>query len=132
MSMDCTHRPRWDIFAHLAGPAEARHLVPWLPLLVVACTAHNTAMDPQARYRQMVGRSETELTQTFGQPTRRENIGGHDFLTYEHSDVWPGHGGGQPARLDRHESDTVAFECRATFVVVAGMVSTYSLSGSGC
>jgi hypothetical protein len=83
----------------------------------------------------MVGRSEAELTQSFGQPTRRENIEGHAFLIYEQSDVWSGNGGGtrsQLAGLGRHGSGAVTFECRATFVVVAGVVSAYSLSGSGC
>jgi len=36
----------------------------------------------------MVGHTEAELTQSFGQPTRRENIEGHAFLIYEQSDVW--------------------------------------------
>jgi hypothetical protein len=76
----------------------------------------------------MVGRSEAELTQSFGQPTRRENIEGHAFLIYEQSDVWSGNRGG----LGRRGSGAVAFECRATFVVVAGVVSAYGLSGSGC
>jgi hypothetical protein len=106
-----------------------------LPLLVAVCAGPGTATDQRARYGAMVGRSEAELTQSFGQPTRRENIEGHAFLIYEQSDVWPGNGGGtrsQPAGLGRHGSGAAAFECRATFVVVAGVVSAYSLSGSGC
>jgi hypothetical protein len=106
-----------------------------LPLLVSACAGPGTATDQRVRYGAMVGRSEAELTQSLGQPTRRENIEDHVFLTYEHSDIWPGNGGGtrsQPAGLERHGSGAVAFECRATFVVVAGVVSAYSLSGSGC
>ena len=106
-----------------------------LPLLVAACAGHDIATDRQARYRAMIGRSETELTKNFGQPTRRENIDGHDFLIYEQSDVWPGQRGGvwsRPAPLGRNGPGTVAFECRTTFVVIAGMVRTYSLSGSGC
>ena len=104
-----------------------------LPLLVGACAGHDIATDRQARYRAMIGRSETELTQNFGQPTRRENVDGHEFLIYEQSDVWPGQrGGARPAPLARRGPGTVAFECRTTFVVVPGMVRTYSLSGSGC
>jgi hypothetical protein len=92
-------------------------------------------MDQQARYRTAVGRSEAELIQSFGRPTRRENIEGHEFLTYEQSDVWPGQRGGawsRSAQLGRHEPDAASFACRATFVVVAGIVSAYSLSGSDC
>jgi hypothetical protein len=105
-----------------------------LPLLVAACAGRGIAMDQQARYGAMVGRSAAELTQSFGPPTRRENIEGHEFLIYEQSDVWPGRGGtgSRPAGLGRHGTGAVAFECRATFVVVAGVVSAYSLSGSGC
>jgi hypothetical protein len=116
-------------------PADARRMVLLLPLLVAACAGPGTVTDQRARYGAMVGRSEAELTQSFGQPTRRENIEGHAFLIYEQSDVWPGNGGGtwsQPTGLGRHGSGAVAFECRATFVVVAGVVSAYSLSGSGC
>ena len=116
--------------------AEARRmalLLP-LPLLVAACVGHDIAKDQQAPYRAMIGRSEAELTESLGQPTRRENVGGHDFLIYEQNDVWPGHGGewSRPTRIGRHEPGAVDFECRATFVVVAGVVSTYNLSGSGC
>jgi hypothetical protein len=98
-----------------------------LPLLVAACAGHGIATERQSRYGAMVGRSEAELTQSLGLPTRRENIAGHEFLIYEQSDVWP-----RPAGLGRHESGAVAFKCRSTFVVVAGVVTTYSLSGSGC
>ncbi|MEA2728035.1 MAG: hypothetical protein QOF70_2510, partial [Acetobacteraceae bacterium] len=99
--------PLWsDHSPCLAGTAEARRMVLLVPLLVAACAGHDTATDQQARYRAMIGRSEVELTQSFGPPTRRENIEGHDFLTYEQSDVWPGHGGGawsRPAGIGRHE-----------------------------
>ena len=104
----------------------------FLPLLAWACAGDNSAAERQARYRAMIGRSETELTHSFGVPTRRENIEGHTFLTYEQSDVWPGRGARSPARLGRSGPGTVAFECRATFVVIAGVVSAYKLSGSGC
>jgi hypothetical protein len=128
--------PLWsDHSPCLAGTAVARRMVLLVPLLLAACAGHDTATDQQARYRAMIGRSEVELTQSFGPPTRRENIEGHDFLTYEQSDVWPGHGGGawsRPAGIGRHEPGAVEFACRATFVLVAGVVSTYSLSGSGC
>jgi hypothetical protein len=135
MAVDCLHPHRSDDLPCLAGPADARRMVLLLPLLVAACAGPGTVTDQRARYGAMVGRSEAELTQSFGQPTRRENIEGHAFLIYEQSDVWPGNGGGtrsQPAGLGRHGSGAVAFECRATFVVVAGVVSAYSLSGSGC
>ena len=104
-----------------------------LPLLVAGCVGHAIITDQQARYRTVVGRSEAELIQSFGQPTRRENIEGHEFLVYEQSDVWSGQRGGawsRSAQLGRREP--IAFECRATFVVVRGIVSAYSLSGSGC
>jgi hypothetical protein len=135
MTVDCIHPYRSDDLPCSAEPADARRVVLLLPLLVAACAAPGTATDQRARYGAMVGRSEAELTQGFGQPTRRENIEGHAFLIYEQSDVWSGNGGGtrsQPAGLGRHGSGAVAFECRATFVVVAGVVSAYSLSGSGC
>jgi hypothetical protein len=106
-----------------------------LLLLLVAACGSGVATGQQARYGAMVGRSEAELTQSFGLPTRRENIEGHAFLIYEQSDVWLGNGGGtrsRPAGLGRLGSGAAAFECRATFVVVAGVVSAYSLSGSGC
>jgi hypothetical protein len=106
-----------------------------LLLLVAGCIWHDTAADQRARYRAMVGRSEAELTKSLGRPTRRENIEGHEFLVYEQSDAWSGPGGeawSRSAQLGRHESGVTAFECRATFVVVAGVVSAYSLSGSGC
>jgi hypothetical protein len=80
----------------------------------------------------MIGRSEAELTRSFGVPTQRENIQGHTFLTYEESDVWSGSGARPPARLGRSGPGTVAFACRATFIVIAGVVSAYKLSGSGC
>jgi hypothetical protein len=111
--------------------AEARRMVLLLPMLVAACAGHDIAKDQQAPYRAMIGRSEAELTQSLGQPTRRENIEGHHFLTYDHSDVWGG-GWSQPARIGRHKPGAVNFECRAIFVIVAGMVSTYNFSGSGC
>jgi hypothetical protein len=119
--------------ANLARTAGTRRAVLLLlPLLVAACAGRDIATDPLDRYRGMIGRSESELTQKFGPPTRRENIEGHDFLIYEHSDVWPGQGGGGRAGAGRHGPGTVAFECRVTFVVVAGVVSAGSLSGSGC
>ena len=125
-----------NLAGSLAEPADARRMVLLLPLLLVAaCAGPGTATDQRTRYGAMVGRSEAELTQSFGQPTRRENIEGHAFLIYEQSDVWSGNGGGtrsQLAGLGRHGSGAVTFECRATFVVVAGVVSAYSLSGSGC
>jgi len=104
-----------------------------LPLLIAACGGPSNEVDHLARYRAMIGRSEPELTRAFGPPTRRENVAGHEFLTYENSDIWPGRGPGpwspaRPARQDRGAE----FTCRATFVVVAGAVATYNLSGSGC
>jgi hypothetical protein len=108
-----------------------KRMVPLLPLLLAACVGHGVTTDQQARYRLVVGRSEAELIRSFGQPTRRENIEGHEFLVYEQSDVWSGHGGGARP-LGRHEPGAASFACRATFVVVAGVVSAYSLSGSGC
>jgi hypothetical protein len=111
-----------------------------LPLLIAACAGSSKAMDQQARYGAtdqqarygaMVGRSEADLTRSFGLPTRRENIEGHAFLIYEQSDVWSGNGGGTRSR-PAGRSGAVAFECRATFVVVAGVIRAYSLSGSGC
>lgn len=104
----------------------------FLSLLAWGCAGDNSAAGRQARYHAMIGRSETELTQSFGVPTRREHIEGHSFLTYEQSDVWTGSGARSPARLGRSGPGTVAFECRATFVVIAGVVSAYKLSGSGC
>jgi hypothetical protein len=114
---------------------DVRRMVLLLLLLPAGCVWSKTATDQQARYRAAVGRSETELTQRFGQPTRRESIEGHEFLIYEQSDVWSGQRGGAWSRslqLGRHEPGATAFECRATFVVVAEVVSAYSLSGSGC
>jgi hypothetical protein len=106
-----------------------------LSLLVAGCVGHAVATDQQARYRAVLGRSEAELIQDFGRPTRRENIEGHEFLVYEQSDVWSGQRGGAGARsalLGRHEPGAASFACRAIFVVVTGVVNTYSLSGSGC
>jgi hypothetical protein len=106
-----------------------------LLLLVTGCVGHTSATDQQVRYRTLVGRSETALIQNFGRPTRRENIEGHEFLIYEQSDVWSGQRGGassRSAQLGRNEPGAASFACRTTFVVVAGIVSTYSLSGSGC
>lgn len=104
-----------------------------LLLMGGGCGGPSSEVDRAARYRAMVGRSETELTRAFGQPTRRENVAGHDFQTYEVSNVWPARGispwsPARPARQDRGAE----FTCRATFVVVAGVVTTYSLSGNGC
>jgi hypothetical protein len=144
MPVDCIHQRRSDDLPCLTGPADARRMVLLLPLLIAACARPGTAtdqqarygaMDQQARYGAMVGRSEADLTQSFGLPTRRENIEGHAFLIYEQSDVWSGNGSGtrsRPQGLGRNGSGAVAFECRATFVVVAGVISAYSLSGSGC
>jgi hypothetical protein len=129
MAVDCIHPHRSDDLPCLAGPADARRMVLLLPLLVAACAGHGTATD-QRGYGAMVGRSEAELTQSFGQPTRRENIEGHAFLIYEQSDVWSR--SGDRGGLGRRWSGAVEFECRTTFVVVAGVVSSYSLSGSGC
>jgi hypothetical protein len=110
----------------------ARVLV-MLLLLIGACGGPSNDVDQKARYHAMIGRSGKELVQAFGPPTRRENIAGHDFLTYEESDIWPARGTGpwSPARPARQDRGT-AFTCRATFVVVAGVVTTYNLSGSGC
>jgi hypothetical protein len=69
---------------------DVRRMVLLLLLLPAGCVWSKTATDQQARYRAAVGRSETELTQSFGQPTRRESIEGHEFLIYEQSDVWSG------------------------------------------
>lgn len=112
--------------------ARARRLVLFLPLLAWGCAGDSSPEERQARYRAMIGRSEAELTQRFGVPERRENIEGHTFLTYEQSDVWPESGARSPTRLGRSGLGTVAFECRATFVVIADVVSAYKLSGSGC
>jgi hypothetical protein len=106
-----------------------------LPLLLVACAGHDTTADRQARYGELVGRSEAELIQALGPPTQRESINGHEFLTYEQSDVWPGHGGGAWSRLvgpGRHPLAPATFDCRTTFVVVEGVVSAYRLRGNGC
>jgi hypothetical protein len=118
-------------FPVLAGTADVMRMVLSLLLLVAGCVGHSVATDQQARYRTVVGRSEAELIQKFGQPTQRENVEGHEFLVYQQSDVWSGQRGGA-APLGRHEPGAASFECRAIFVVVAGIVSTYSLSGSGC
>jgi hypothetical protein len=112
--------------------APTSMLVLLLPL-IGACGGPNNGVDKAARYHPMVGRSEAELVQAFGSPTQRENVSGHQFLTYKDSDMWPARGTGpwspaRPARQDRGAE----FTCRATFVVVAGVVTTYSLSGSGC
>ena len=112
-----------------------KRMVLLLPLLLARCSGQGATTDQQARYRTVVGRSEAELIGSFGWPTRRENIGGHEFLIYEQSDVWSGQSGGawpRSAQPGRHEPGAASFACRATFVVVAGIVSTYSLSGSGC
>jgi hypothetical protein len=103
-----------------------------LPLLIAGCIWHGSSADQQARYRAMIGRSEADLTKSLGQPTRRENIEGHEFFIYEQSDVWSGPRGGAWPRSAQLGSHVTGFECRATFIVVAGVVSTYSLSGSGC
>ena len=63
----------------------ARVLV-MLLLLIGACGGPSNDVDQEARYHAMIGRSGKELVQAFGPPTRRENIAGHDFLTYEGSD----------------------------------------------
>jgi hypothetical protein len=140
MAVDRIHPRRSDDLPCLVGPADARRMVLLLPLLIAACAGSSKAMDQQARYGAtdqqarygaMVGRSEADLTRSFGLPTRRENIEGHAFLIYEQSDVWSGNGGGTRSR-PAGRSGAVAFECRATFVVVAGVISAYSLSGSGC
>jgi hypothetical protein len=131
MAVDCIHPRRSDDLPCLAGPADARRMVLLLSLLITACAGSGKAMDQQARYGAMVGRSEADLTRSFGLPTRRENIEGHAFLIYEQSDVWSGNGGGTRSR-PAGRSGAVAFECRATFVVVAGVIRAYSLSGSGC
>jgi hypothetical protein len=158
MAVDCIHPRRSDDLPCLAGPAGARRMVLLLSLLITACAGSGKAMDQQARYGAtdqqarygatdqqarygatdqqarygaMVGRSEADLTRSFGLPTRRENIEGHAFLIYEQSDVWSGNGGGTRSR-PAGRSGAVAFECRATFVVVAGVIRAYSLSGSGC
>ena len=80
----------------------------------------------------MVGRTEAELVRTFGLPARREDVNGHEFLTYEQVDVW-NRGGPSVLQADggRHPR-TVAFKCHAAFVVVAGVVSAYSLTGNDC
>lgn len=111
-----------------SGHAGSRSTLGMLLLLLAGCSASTPETDHQARYRAMIGRPEADLIQSFGQPTRSENIGGHEFLTYEESDIWSG---SRPT-LGRHGSGATAFECRATFVLVAGTVSTYSISGSGC
>jgi hypothetical protein len=140
MAVDRIHPRRSDDLPCLVGPADARRMVLLLPLLIAACAGSSKAMDQQARYGAtdqqarygaMVGRSEADLTRSFGLPTRRENIEGHAFLIYEQSDVWSENGGGTRSR-PAGRSGAVAFECRATFVVVAGVISAYSLSGSGC
>jgi hypothetical protein len=66
----------------------------------------------------MVGHSEAKMIQSFGLPTRGENIEGHQILISEESDEWPAQRGGtwsRPARLGQHGHGTVALECRANF-----------------
>jgi hypothetical protein len=80
MAVDCIHPHRSDDRPCLAGPAGARRKVLLLPLLVATCAGPGVATDQRARYGAMVGRSEAELTQSFGQPTRRENPSVSDKL----------------------------------------------------
>lgn len=104
-----------------------------LSVLLAACAERSGGSDRQARYRAMIGRTEAALVGAFGTPTRRETVGGHEFLVYEGSDVWPARATGpwSPARPARPDRD-IGFSCQATFVVVAGRVTAYDVAGSGC
>ncbi len=104
----------------------------------------------QAKLQQLVGRSETELVEAMGVPTRTIETGGTKFLAYEERQVeivpgsplyygpgpFPGfynggfygggfYGGGFPPTA-------LNLGCDTTFAVAGGVVRSFTLRGNAC
>ena len=124
---------RFQETLHPSVAGTTRGLLLLMPVFLAACSHPVSGTRSASRqYGAMVGRTEVELVKALGLPAQREDVNGHEFLTYEQVDVWNrGAPSARSADGGRHVG-TVAFECRATFVVVAGVVSSYSLSGNDC
>ena len=108
-----------------------------LASLVAGCT--NQLAARQAYLNQFIGRSESDLVQQMGVPTRSFETGGVQYLAYNESrtDVMPGlpgygwgpywgwYGGGIPPQV-------VTLTCETTFAVSNGVVQSYTLRGNAC
>ncbi|MBV8094764.1 MAG: hypothetical protein JOY71_15565 [Acetobacteraceae bacterium] len=95
----------------------------------------------QAYLAQLVGRSELDLVQPMGVPTRSYEAGGIKFLAYDerHTEYIPDgppsfvpwvygydwYGYGIPPEI-------VQTRCETTFEVTAGRVRSFKLRGNGC
>jgi hypothetical protein len=115
-----------------------------LVLLAIACLAAgcaNQLAERQAQLNRLIGRSETDLVQTMGIPTRTYETGGMKFLAYEDRRVeivpgspffpvggpfYPGfYGGGIPP-------EAINLTCDTTFTVSDGVVRSFALRGNAC
>ena len=104
--------------------------------LLGACT--NLLAARQAQLNLLVGKTELDVVQAMGVPTRTFDTGGVRFLAYEQSQTqvipaspwyWygpmPGFYGGFPPQV-------VTWACDTTFSLVDGHVTGYTLRGNGC
>ncbi|CAH2604182.1 conserved protein of unknown function [Rhodovastum atsumiense] len=96
----------------------------------------------QAFLASLIGKTEPELVQVIGVPTRAIDTGGQRFLAYTETrlDVIPGPGPipwGRPGwygpwGYGGFPTEIVARVCETTFEIVDGRVRSYQLRGNAC
>jgi hypothetical protein len=92
----------------------------------------------------LVGKSETQLVQAMGVPSRSYDSGGHRFLAYSKSRIDTIPGGGGPygpwwgpygywgGGWGGFPPEVVTRDCETTFDLVGGVVKSWGLRGNDC
>jgi hypothetical protein len=110
--------------------------------LIASCT--NQLAVRQAQLSQLVGRSETDLVEALGVPSRTYETGGMKFLSYEDrrveyvpgSPFYPGfygpgfYGGGFYG--PGFPPEVINLSCDTTFTLAGGVVRSFALRGNAC
>jgi hypothetical protein len=102
---------------------------------------------------QLIGKSETQLVQAMGVPSRSYDSGGHRFLAFSKSRIdtipgssgpygrwWGGYGGGYwgggwggwGGGWGGFPPEVVTRDCETTFDLVGGVVKSWGLRGNDC
>jgi len=95
-----------------------------------------------AALNQLVGKSETQLVQVMGVPSRHYDSGGHRFLAYSKSRIdtipgdpgpwWGPYGGYWGGGWGGFPPEVVTRDCETTFDLVGGVVKNWGLRGNDC
>lgn len=128
-------RKPWRNMAMLAGVAA-------LGACAYPNPAHVAALDA------MVGKSEQDVVQAYGVPSRSYDLNGHRYLAYTHSRLvtipgtpgfgpwggpyWGGWGGWGGGGWGGFPPEIAQRDCETTFDLVGHVVKTWTLRGNAC